>query len=212
MKLRVMTVEDQTMFLQLMAGMLRTHPRLEVVAAVPTIAEARKVLLRTVVDLLILDLSLPDGLGIDLLRAALEHNPDLLAIVVSGEGMNFVCPSDLNSSIRAVIDKTNAYEQLRVEIDEVLRGKEMVSDHRDTPELKPDSGVTSYENLTKREREIFRLIGQGKSTKRIAEQLSISIRTAETHRKTVSKKMGASGGELIRVANNHNLTSIGSNF
>jgi DNA-binding NarL/FixJ family response regulator len=210
MKLRVMLVEDQTMFLQLMAGMLRAHPRLKVVAAVPSITEGRKALLGTTPDLLVLDLSLPDGNGIDLLRSALEKNPNLQAIVVSGEGMNFVCPKDLRFCIRAVIDKTEAYDQLRMQIDEILRRTKLAAADRDATTVRRGMVEDPFNLLTTREKQIFDLIGRGHPTKAIADQLSISPYTVQVHRKAITKKIGKSGSDLVHFASIHQLINLDS--
>ena len=75
--LRCLVVEDQTMFLQLLSGMLRTIPGVEVVATATTVAEGQAACAGDAFDLLILDLSLPDGHGLAVLRSATARRPDI---------------------------------------------------------------------------------------------------------------------------------------
>lgn len=108
------------MFLQLLVAILRTHPNLEVVATAQGVAEAIDVCASHTPDLLILDLSLPDGHGVDVLRA-LSQRPDPPAVIVlSGQASSFVCPRELAPLVQAVIDKTRAYEDLTSEIESLL--------------------------------------------------------------------------------------------
>ena len=81
--LRCLIVEDQTMFLQLLVGMLRTMPGVEVRTTATTAAAAITACRDGEFDLLILDLKLPDGKGIDVLRVAVETLPDIECIVLS---------------------------------------------------------------------------------------------------------------------------------
>lgn len=200
MKTRMMIVEDQLMFLQLLSGMLRSDPGIELLSTLSSVAEA-KIAVESVADvhLMLLDLELPDGCGLDVLRYALRIHPTLLCVVLSGHASQFVAPPDLKLCIRAVIDKTETYDQLRLALHEI------VAAHGDggAPALPLVS------QLTPREVEIFRLIGQGVISKQIADQLSISVQTVETHRKSIARKLQTSGANLVRLACVHNQHTLG---
>lgn len=188
MALRCVVVEDQAMFLELLVAMLRTTPGLQVVATAQGVAEAVTACQRHRPDLLILDLALPDGHGLDVM-AAVQGQPDPpRTVVLSGQASSFVCPRELRGQVQAVIDKTRAFNELNAAIRPLL--------------LAQDDGIAPGDSalLTVREREVFALIGKGYTNRTIAEELGLSLRTVETHRKNVNHKLGAKGSKLVRLA------------
>ena len=189
MSLRCVIVEDQTMFLQLLAGMVRTSPGLELKGTFALAEKARDYVTKHPTDLLILDLALPDGEGVAVLRAAAKKNPKVQCIVLSGHASEFVCPAELRSHVRAVVDKTQAYGSLQKEIAEIT-----------DPGAKIRPSVDPEELLTPREYEIFSMVGRGRMSKEIAEKFGIAVRTVETHRKNICRKFHVSGPELVRQA------------
>ena len=199
--LRCVVVEDQTMFLQLLTGMLRTIPGIELVATATTVAEGQAACDTEAVDLLILDLSLPDGNGLEVLRSAVARRPDIDCIVLSSAASEFACPQQFLANLRAVVDKTQAYESLQRVITNLLQSRGIR-----LPSVR--GGVDPRQTLRARELEVFELIGRGMRTKAIGERLGISRHTVESHRKAIASKLGASGAELVRMATIHNQTTL----
>lgn len=177
-------VEDQRMFAQLLVGMLRTHEGLEVVASVGTAAEGIEACLRHRPDLLILDLCLPDQSGEIVAETLALIKPQARLIVLSAQASSFVCPAGLQPLLHAVIDKIEAYDTLGTEVSELLQA----------------SPASTHAKLTTRETELLHLLGRGLSNNQIAEVLTISVHTVETHRRNLSSKLGLKGAELIRYA------------
>lgn len=199
MKTRVVVVEDQLMFLQLLSGMLRSQRDVELLATSTSATAAKEAFEKLEdVNLVILDLDLPDGSGLEVLRHAMGIHPDLLCIVLSGHASQFVAPPELKRCIRAVVDKTEAYDDLRLALQEISASR------CDNPSISPPPAKV----LTLREMEIFRLIGQGIISKQIASELSISVQTVETHRKSIAKKLQSSGPDLVRLASVYNQTAL----
>lgn len=188
------------MFLQLLVGMLRTIPGIFVRSTATTVADAVALVRAESCDLLILDLKLPDGDGLDVLRAAAAANPAVDCIVLSSAAGEFTCPQGLLGNLRALVDKTQAYEHLQGAIAAIVRARGI-----DVP---GGEGGDLLALLRPREVEVFRLIGQGLKTSDISERLGISRNTVETHRKSIAAKLGASGAELVRLATLHNQTSL----
>ena len=197
MKHRCVIVEDQTMVLQLLAGMVRNSPGVDLVGTFSRVKDAADYCGRHAVDLLILDLELPDGNGLSVLKAATAKNPRAKGIVLSGHASEFVCPGEMRPQVRAVVDKTQAYGSLQKEIAEIVQ-----------PAVPPPGSVDPEDLLTEREYEIFTLVGKGRMSKEIAEELGIAVRTVETHRKAICRKMKVSGPELVRRASVYLHTSI----
>ena len=186
--LRVVVVEDQLMFLQLLVGMLRSLAGLEVVATATTAAAGIRVCQELRPDLLILDLGLPDQDGITVVEALAAVKSEARVIVLSGGASSFVCDAALDPMLHAVVDKVDACETLVVEIAELLGDP--------SPQTLP---------LSQREEQVLALIGQGLTSRRIAERLGLSVNTVDTHRRNISLKLGVKGGELVRQATLRNL-------
>jgi DNA-binding NarL/FixJ family response regulator len=185
-------VEDQAMFLDMLGGMLSMRGGLKIVDRARSVAAGKRCCVQHRPDLLVLDLTLADGSGLDVARTFLEANPAGRVIVVSGNSSDFVCPAWLNSSLQAVIDKNETFQALRQELDELLGpARPGHVGHRD------HSPATL---LTAREAEIFALIGDGFTSREIGEKLSISEQTVQTHRKRIAAKLGTHGDELTRIA------------
>jgi DNA-binding NarL/FixJ family response regulator len=198
-KLRCVVVEDQVMFLQLLVAMLRGQEGLDIVGTALTVAEGRAVCLQQHPDVLILDLALPDGRGLEVAQTLLEVVPAARVIVLSGEASSFVCPVPLRGMVHAVVDKTRAYGTLSQEIAE-LRRHRLAEGSEVESAAAPETLPLPSRRLTQREGEIFALIGCGRSNREIAAQLHLSQRTVETHRKNIVAKLGVSGPELVRLA------------
>jgi len=119
--LTCLLVEDQVMFLELLEGMLANHGGLRILGRAGTVAEGIAACTRHAPDLLLLDLALPDGDGLDVARRFLECNPAGRVIVVTGHAGSFVCPAWLDRHLQAVISKNETFHVLQAELDEMLR-------------------------------------------------------------------------------------------
>jgi len=191
--LSCVVVEDQAMFLELLSGMIGIRGGIRVVAQARSVAEGKAACLEFCPDMLVLDLTLVDGKGLDVARTFLTANPAGRVIVVSGNASDFVCPSWLNKALQAVISKNETFQALRQELDELLGPVRPItaSGPRDASHGLP---------MTPREAEVFALIGDGLTSREIGERLSISEHTVQTHRKRVAAKLGTQGDELTRIA------------
>jgi DNA-binding NarL/FixJ family response regulator len=191
--LSCVVVEDQAMFLEMLGSMLSLRGGLRVVDRVRSVAEGEASCRKHRPDLLILDLTLGDGDGLDVARACIEANPNGQVIIVTGNANDFVCPAWLNDTLKAVISKNETFQSLRDELDSLLGAVRPIA----VPASRqPASGVP----LTAREAEIFTLIGQGLTSREIGERLHISEHTVQTHRKRAAAKLGTQGDELVRIA------------
>lgn len=191
------------MFLQLLVRMLRDQDGLDVVGTALGVAEGIEVCRRCRPELLILDLALPDGGGLEVVHGLDPTEPPPRVIVLSGEAASFQCPPPLRGLLHAVVDKTRAYDALRCEIG--LLWQEHCQGHAGAAEAGVESAdplppELERRTLTAREQEVLALIGRGLSNREIAALLHLSPRTVETHRKNIITKLGVSGPELVRYA------------
>lgn len=199
--LACLVVEDHTLIGQLLVGMLRTSPGIGSVMLATSVAAGIAATADEKVDLLILDLKLPDGDGLDVLRGAVKRNGDVACIVLSSMAEELICPQDLAPRVAAVIDKTAAIESLRFEVEAAVRRR-----LGGLPRARMRDAATL---LRPRELEVFERIGKGMSTRAIAESLGITVHTVNTHRKAIVSKLGVVGAELVRLAAIHNTTRTG---
>jgi DNA-binding NarL/FixJ family response regulator len=202
MALRCVIVEDQTMFRQMLHNMMQGTPGLHVAAATASAAEGLKACERHQPDLLVLDLALPDGSGVDVARRLTKTNPAARIIILSGEASTFVCPADLRDAVHAVLDKTQAFDDLAAELKTLLpkaRGGSSSARPKDV-----------RDRLSEREYEIFLLVGRGLMSKEIGETLFISPQTVQTHRRTMAEKLGTTGPEFVQLAIKHYQSTLGS--
>lgn len=189
------------MFLQLLVGMLRTVPGIDVRATARTAADGIRAVRAEKFDLLILDLRLPDADGLHVLRAAAAAHPEIDCIVLSSAAAEFACPQGLLTNLRALIDKTQAFDHLQAVLASLIRARGL--------DVRPVTvAPATLALLRPREMDVFRLIGQGLTTADIGRRLGISKNTVETHRKSISAKVGVSGAELVHLATLHNQTSL----
>ncbi len=187
---RCLIVEDQVMFLQLLAKMLESYDGLELVATAADVHSGLQAIRDHRPDLLIVDLALPDGDGTELLRFLQLANPLARALVLSAQAASFVCPPELEPMLVGVVDKTATYESLQRVLESSLPAA-------------GSGGSLAPGALTPRQQEIFELIGKGCSNKEIAQHTGLSLGTVETHRKAITRRLGRSGAELVRFAALH---------
>ena len=133
-------------------------------------------------------------------RTFVEANPDGRVIVVSGNASDFVCPAWLTPALQAVISKNETFQSLRQELDDLVGEVRLPS---------PARLRTATAELSPREAEIFALMGDGLTTRQIAERLHLSEHTVHTHRKRLALKLGTQGDELTRLAITQRLFSLG---
>lgn len=191
--IRCLLVEDQVMFLGLLQQVLQAIAGLQVAAVATTATAAIQAMESHRLDLLILDLALPDRPGLEVAEHLQSLRPEARLIVLSGQASTFVCPPHLEAMLQAVIDKTSAFHDLQREIDRLLQVP--AASWADEPG-EPDPIAC----LTPRERDVLALLGQGCSSKAIAQVLGLSLATVHTHRRNLAGKLNLSGAELVRLA------------
>lgn len=188
--MKCVLVEDEVMFAQMLAAMLQSVRGLEIVASVHTVEAGMAACQEHQPDVLILDLGLPDGEGLQVASEAAHVRPDTRIIILSSQAASFVAPAALNHCVHAVVDKAHAYAVLQRELLALMR------DGFSSP-AQPE------EVLTAREQEVFHLMGRGLMSKEIASELGIATETVSLHRKKIAAKLRVHGAELVRFAALH---------
>ena len=158
-------------------------------------------------DLVLADITLPDKSGLELIKDIHAMHPKMAVLVISLHDETLYAERVLRAGGRGYIMKHEGGKKIMQAIRQVLSGQISVSEQMSAKILEIFSGrrteanSSPVENLTDREFEVFRYIGDGLSTKRIAEQMRISTKTVEVHRMNVKAKLNLKTmPELIRYA------------
>ena len=157
-------------------------------------------------DVLLLDLSLPDGDGLDFIQEALNLQPELKVIVLSQRDEAVFAERALKCGARGYLMKSEASDQLLEAIHTVMDGSTWLSRaaqaQADPLELAARlRDENALGELSDRELQVFALIGAGHGPKQIASRLSISTKTVEAHREHIRHKLGLkSAAALMRTA------------
>ena len=152
------------------------------------------------VDLILLDYFLPDGTGMDVLKAAKRMFPDIKVLLVSGEDHNPELEAMIREGLNGFVSKDVTPQGLATVITSIFQGKDYFG--HDTEEFSSDAtSASKNEGLTQRELDIIRLCAVGKTSKEIADELFISARTVEAHKRKIFGKLGCdSTTEMVNYA------------
>lgn len=160
-------------------------------------------------DLVIIDISLKESNGLSLTRKIKSHFPELPCLVLSMHDETIYAERALRAGAQGYIMKQEPAETLLKAIRKVLGGDIYLSSkmseivvNRLVNSGRPSS-KSGVEGLSNRELEVFQLIGDGRSTREIADRLNVSIKTIETHRARIKDKIGVkTSNELVHYAVN----------
>ena len=202
---RILLVDDHPMMRQGLAALIGSEPDLEICGQAENAAKAMAALAAHPTDLVLLDLTLPDKNGVEVIKDMRALHPAVRVLVVSMHDEAIYAERVLRAGARGYIMKQEGGPKLLQAIREVLAGQISVSEKVSARILElfsgRSSGASPMEKLTDREFEVFQLIGQGLATRQIAGKLHLSVKTVEVHRLHIKEKLAiASAPELVRFA------------
>jgi DNA-binding NarL/FixJ family response regulator len=204
---RILIVDDHPMTRQGMADWIRREQDLGVCAEAQNAEEALDAVLRTKPDLVLTDITLPGKSGVELIKDLRTLKPDLPILVVSMHDESLYAERVLRAGARGYVMKDQGGEDIIRAIRRVLSGKPYVSEKMSASILDGISGrqaathCSVISQLSDRELEVFRLIGEGLTTHQIATQLHLSAKTVDAHRASIKDKLEIkSVSELISYA------------
>ena len=203
---RILIVDDHPMMRQGLAQLINSEPDLSVCCEADNARQAFETMVQNKPDLALVDISLPDRNGIELIKDIRALHPDLPVLVVSMHDESLYAERVLRAGGRGYIMKQEGGRKLMEAIRQVLSGQIYVSEKMSARILEIFSGgrrdnSSPVGRLTDREFEVFQLIGQGEGTRQIAERLGLSVKTVEVHRANIKEKLGVKGAnDLMRFA------------
>ncbi|MEN6463731.1 MAG: response regulator transcription factor [Syntrophaceae bacterium] len=164
---------------------------------------------KTDYDLVLLDISLPDANGLDVLREMRKKRPKLPVLVVSMYPEDMYAVRAIRTGAQGYLTKQSASEELVVAIRKIMSGKRYVNPAfavRMVVDFECDAARPAHEKLSNREFQVMRMFGSGKTMKDIAAELNLSINSIRTYRVRIMEKIGVKGTEgLIHYALTHGL-------
>lgn len=206
-KQRVLIVDDHPMMREGLAQLIDHESDLCVAGQADTAAQALQAVGTLLPDLALVDISLPDKNGIELIKDLQTLHPKLPVLVVSMHDETLYAERVLRAGARGYIMKQEGGKKLMEAIRQVLGGQIYVSEKMSAKILEIFSGrhaaamKSAVECLSDREFEVFQLIGQGQATRQIAQHLHLSIKTVEVHRANIKRKLELkSATDLVRYA------------
>ncbi len=206
-KIRIVIVDDHPIFCLGMSELINREPDLVVSACPDTADKAREIVQNERPDLMIVDISLAESNGIDLVEDISRAYPDLPMLVLSMYDDAMYAERALMAGARGYVMKQRAIAQVVAAVRQVLSGNIYASDrvkekmlNRMISKRSPAYGA-SLDALTNRELEVFRLMGEGLDSKEIASRLNLSMKTIGTHREKIKEKLNLKHyTELVKAA------------
>jgi len=202
----VLIVDDHPMMRQGLAQLIDNEPDLKVCAEADTAGQALNVVFSQKLDLVLLDISLPDKNGLEVIKDIQAQKSSLPILVVSMHDEALYAERVLRAGARGYIMKQEGGKKLLLAIRQVLNGQIFVSEKMSARILEIFAGrrkdsTSPMERLSDREFEVFQLIGQGKGTREVAAYLHLSVKTVEVHRANIKQKLKLkTATDLVRHA------------
>lgn len=192
-KYRLILADDHSVFREGMKRMLEDEEIFTVVAQAGDGKTLIEKALSTEHDLIVTDLSMPGMNGFEAIAQIRRSLPGARIVVLSMHKDRDLFRKAVQSGVNGYILKEDVFDQMTHCLKSVLAGENSFSPRLTsliaTEMIRGESSELAYEILTKREQEILRLLGKGQSNREIAEFLDLSVRTVETHRASIMRKM-----------------------
>jgi DNA-binding NarL/FixJ family response regulator len=208
---RVMIVDDHPVVRQGIKLMINAEPDLTICGEAQTEQQARRLIRELKPDAVVVDLSLSEGDGFNIVRDVHAHFPEIRVLVLSMHDEAIYAERLLSQGASGYIMKQAATEQLITALRTVLRGERFLSDALQlTMATRNSEDGGQRLRLSARELQVISLIGAGLGTREIADNLSLSVKTVETHRLTIKRKLGLeTNAQLVQYAIKWHGTSAG---
>lgn len=203
---RVFLVDDHPLLRRGMAQMIMQEKDLSVCGEAEDAATAIQLIEQDPPDVALVDISLKDSSGIDLIKDIRVRAPKVLILVLSMHDETFYAERVLRAGARGYVTKGESATRVIEGIRQLLAGKVFVSDlvsSKMISRLVKGMGAEAgdVDILSDREFEVLEMIGKGTQTREIAETLHLSVKTIDAHRENIKRKLGLSdASELLKYA------------
>jgi DNA-binding NarL/FixJ family response regulator len=195
--MKVLTVDDHILFREGLVSLLSDHPDFTVVGEAGTVREAVAMALELKPDLVLLDLNLPDGSGLDVIKSILSRRPETKIVILTVHETEDLLLAAIRDGAIGYIVKNTPVSELLLSLRALARGEAALSRtmttrlvrsvHRLDKSINEDD--PDLEELTPREIEVLQLLGARATNQEIADQLVIAENTAKVHVYNILKKL-----------------------
>jgi DNA-binding NarL/FixJ family response regulator len=216
MSIRIILADDHQIIREGIRSLLDKEPDMEVIGEAKNGREAVDLTVQLVPDVVVMDIGMPDLNGMEATRQIVEQVSDVKVLALSMHSDRQFAAGILAAGASGYLLKDAAFDELAEAIRSVHKGQcylspgitgVVLNDY--VERLAKPGDTTPFSALTKREREILQLLAEGWTTKRISENLHVSIKTVETHRQHVMDKLELhSLADLTKYAIREGLTSL----
>jgi len=192
---QIYIVEDHPVVRRGLISLIEPEPGLTIIGGTGSAQEARQEIPEAAPDIVLLDLSIEDGTGLTLLEHLHNTQPDLPVLVVSMHDENLYARRALEAGARGYLMKDKADSKVVEAIREVLDGNVYLSPEMTSSILSSKVGgpttqdLSPFDTLSDRELEVFTLMGEGRERREIAEALSLSPKTVDSHKDNLKRKL-----------------------
>ncbi|MFT4701657.1 MAG: DNA-binding NarL/FixJ family response regulator [Yoonia sp.] len=202
MTVRVLIVDDHPMITDGIQAILETYDGITVVGALNKGQDAVDQVVELAPDVILLDLNMPDLSGLNATEMILEKRPETRILILSMHNSPEYISTALSHGAKGYVLKDVPTEEIKTAIETVMAGGQYLCTGAKTS-LAPRI-ADGHETLTGREQTILLELAQGQTNKDVAASLNISVRTVETHRNNIKRKLGISStAGLTRYAMEH---------
>ncbi len=204
--IRIVLVDDHPVVIQGLKTALEEEPNFTIVSTFSSGLALLSFLESNPVDVMLLDIILPDGNGVDFCLEIKRLYPDIVVLILSNHAeRSFIVQAVQNGASGYLLKNTSLLE-LTTCIHEAIDGQVTFSDEVKKIMVRPaESNIQGIPQLTKREKEILKLLADGKTSAAIADELHISPLTIITHRRNLMHKFDVKNvAELIMAATRNN--------
>jgi DNA-binding NarL/FixJ family response regulator len=205
--IRVAIVDDHDLVREGIRALLQQDPLLEIVGETGDGQEAIRMAERLKPDVMLMDVYLPGGIGgLEATEAIVSSSPDVKVIILTQYENREYIRRALRIGARGYLLKRSLAAQLREAIRAVHQGQKylhpaVAGELVDLVTTGRSLEENDYDRLTAREKQVFKLLAEGKTSREISKYLTISLKTAMTHRANIMEKLGMhSRSDLIRYA------------
>jgi DNA-binding NarL/FixJ family response regulator len=194
-KSRLLIVDDHPLFREGLRQIIERDPELTVCGEAANAAEALQAIPELKPDLVLVDISLGSSSGIDLIKTIKNQYDDLPLLVVSMHDESLYAERSLRAGAMGYVMKHEPGKTVKAAIHKVLGGEIYLSDKMSSAIIsrfmrgEDDRPASPVETLSDRELEVFRMLGQGKGTRQIAQDLNVTIATVNSFRNRIKEKL-----------------------
>lgn len=201
---KIFIVDDHPIVRKGIAGILEDKPRLEVVGYADHVNGAVAAAEAGGIDLMLVDLSLKDSDGLELIKVLNERFPEIKTLVLSMHGSPGIVEKAMKLGAMGFVHKEDADLCIVQAINQVLSGGTFIPASSGDKTIEnhgfdDESLQLLFKLLSDREKEVFSLVSQGKSNTEIAAFLSISIRTVEAHKENLKEKLRLKSNQALTI-------------